>query len=93
MISGGEKLIRLISLNNISEIWRRSLSWFKAIFTTFYWVWKSRKWPTHVRITQKVKDVLMWNFQHYFHMKTKILADFQICISASLILNFINETL
>ena len=42
---------------------------------------------SHVRISQKVKGVLMWNLQHIFlHMKTKILADFQICISAPLII-------
>ena len=39
---------------------------------------------SHVCISQKVKAVLMWNLKHYFHMKTKILADFQICISVPL---------
>ena len=37
-----------------------------------------------MRISQKVKDVLMWNLQHSFHMKTKIFTDFQICISVPL---------
>ena len=36
-------------------------------------------------ISQKVKGVLMWNLRHIiFYMKTKILADFQICISVPL---------
>ena len=36
-------------------------------------------------ITQKVKGVLMWNLQTYdFHMKPKILGDFQICFSVPL---------
>ena len=74
---------------------------------------------SHVRISQRVSGVLMWNLQHiifilylnvckqnfdisrahisksrwsfnvkssayYFHMKTKILTDFQICISVPL---------
>ena len=38
----------------------------------------------HVRATQKIKVVLMRNLQHYFHMKTKILADFQVCVSVPL---------
>ena len=38
-----------------------------------------------VHISQKVKGVLMWNLRHIiFYMKTKILADFQICISVPL---------
>ena len=40
---------------------------------------------SHVRILKEVKSALMWNLQHnYFHMKTKILAGFQICISVPL---------
>ena len=41
---------------------------------------------SHVRISQKVKGI--WNVKsstYYFYMKTKILADFQICISIPLI--------
>ena len=39
----------------------------------------------HVRISQKLKSVLIWNLQHnIFNIKTKILADFQICISVPL---------
>ena len=35
-------------------------------------------------ISKKV-DVLMWNLQHiFFHMKTKTLANFQICIGVPL---------
>ena len=41
---------------------------------------------SHMCISQNVKGVLMWNSRHYFHVKTKILVDFQICISMSLIL-------
>ena len=40
---------------------------------------------SHVRVSQKVKDVLLKNYQHInFHIKTKILADFKICISVPL---------
>ena len=40
----------------------------------------------HVCISQKVKGVLLSNLQHhYFVIKTKILADVQICISVPLI--------
>ena len=36
---------------------------------------------SHMHISQKVKNALMWNLQHInYHMTTKILADFQICI-------------
>ena len=36
-------------------------------------------------LSQKVKGVLMRNFLYiYFHMKTKIVEDFQICISVPL---------
>ena len=41
---------------------------------------------SHVCIFQKVKGVLMWNIQH---IKTKILADFQFCISVPLIDNLL----
>ena len=37
-----------------------------------------------MRISQKVKGVLIESSTHYFHVKTKILADFQICISVPL---------
>ena len=40
---------------------------------------------SHVGTSQKVKGVLMWKY--YFHMKAKILADFQICISVRLTFN------
>ena len=44
---------------------------------------------SHVHISQKVKGVLMWNLQHnYLYMKTKILTDFDICISVPLRLCF-----
>ena len=34
---------------------------------------------SHLRISQKVKVVLMWNLlTYYFYIKTNILADFQI---------------
>ena len=39
---------------------------------------------SHMSISRKVKGVLMSNLQHYVHMKAKILADFQICISVPL---------
>ena len=40
---------------------------------------------SHVHKSQKVKGVLMWIFNIYdFHMKTDILADFQICINVPL---------
>ena len=40
---------------------------------------------SHVRIAQIVNGVLMWSFKHIiFIMKTKILADYQICVSAPL---------
>ena len=40
----------------------------------------------HMRISQKVKGVLnVKSSTYYFHMKTKILAEFQICISVPLI--------
>ena len=41
-----------------------------------------------MRISQKVKGVLMSNLQHsyYFHKKSKIWADFEICISVPLTL-------
>ena len=39
-----------------------------------------------MRISQKVKGVLTWKSSpYYFHMKTKILADFQICVGVPLI--------
>ena len=34
----------------------------------------------HVHISQNVKGVLMQNLRRYFRVKTKMLADFQICI-------------
>ena len=40
---------------------------------------------SHVRIFQKVKGVLMSSLHNIIYMKTKILADFQICISLLLI--------
>ena len=40
----------------------------------------------HVHISQKVKGVLISSI-YYFHIKTKILADFQICIIVLLIMN------
>ena len=48
---------------------------------------------SHVRISQKLKDVLMWNRKHiFFIVKTKILAnpqfDFQIRISVPLSISF-----
>ena len=40
---------------------------------------------THVRISQKVKGVFnMKSLTYYFHIKTRVMADFQICISVPL---------
>ena len=39
---------------------------------------------SEVRLSQKVKGVLIKILTHYFHMKAKILADFQICMSVPL---------
>ena len=38
---------------------------------------------SHLCISQNVKGFLMWHLRH-FYSKTKILADFQICISVPL---------
>ena len=38
----------------------------------------------HVCISKRVKGVLMSNLRHIIHMKTKILADFQIYVSVPL---------
>ena len=38
-----------------------------------------------MHVSQKVKGVLMKSSTYYFHMKTEILADLQICISVPLI--------
>ena len=47
-------------------------------------LWTNFSHILHAHIS-KIKSVLKWNLQtHYFHMRTKILADFQICISAPL---------
>ena len=42
---------------------------------------------SYVRISQNLKGVLMWISSTYFHVKTKILADFQIYISVPLMYN------
>ena len=40
---------------------------------------------SHLCISQKIKGVLIVKSStHYFHMKTKILAEFQICINVPL---------
>ena len=39
---------------------------------------------SHVRISHKVKGFNVKCSTYYFHMETKILADFQICISVPL---------
>ena len=44
---------------------------------------------SHVRISQSVKCFNVKSSTYYFHMKTKILADFQICISVPLMEDFI----
>ena len=40
----------------------------------------------HIKASQKAKGALMRSLKHYFHIKTKILTNFQICISVPLIL-------
>ena len=41
---------------------------------------------SHVRISQKVKGFNVKSLTYYFHMKTNIVAGFQICISVPLML-------
>ena len=54
-------------------------------FLTYYSVSEQTFHISHVRIAQIVKGVLMWSFKHIiFIMKTKMLADYQICVSAPL---------
>ena len=63
----------------------------RLIFNIFYCFWmfvnKLFTYITYItlRISQKVKDVLMWNLQtYYFHIKANTIADFQICINVPL---------
>ena len=41
----------------------------------------------HVRISQKVKGFNVKTSTYYFHVKTNILADFQICASSVPLIN------
>ena len=60
----------------------------RVIFNVFYgfWMFANQTFhKSHVRISQKVKgDFNVKSSTYYFHMKTKILADFQTCISVPL---------
>ena len=56
------------------------------IFNTFYcfWMFVNKLFTSHVRVCQKVKVFFNVKSSIYFHTKTKILADSQVCISVPL---------